>query len=269
VRALLLVSGLAGLVLAGLQLDGVRQSMPVSPATTTTTQPPAAELWASWGPEQRLANVELRRGQTLDAALKLKGFQRGDRVFLRVIKESSELELWLQPAGSPRFQLYHLWPIAVWSGQLGPKQKEGDCQAPEGCYAVTRSRLNPRSRYHLSFDIGYPNAFDQSLKRSGSALMIHGKRVSIGCYAMTDPVIEEIYLLVAAAIAAGQAEVAVQCFPFRMTPERLTAAAGSPWLAFWTELKAAWDLFETTGMPATWRVDDGHYRFTEAAVGSP
>ncbi|MBL9142636.1 MAG: murein L,D-transpeptidase [Verrucomicrobiaceae bacterium] len=210
--------------------------------------------------EQRLADLHSRRTAGVTAALQAQGFALGNAVFLRAIKEGSELELWLRPSTSSAFNLYKKWPIARWSGTLGPKTKEGDHQAPEGFYAFDSKQLNPRSSYHLSFNIGYPNALDQALGRTGSLIMIHGKDVSIGCFAMTDPVIEEIYLIVEAALAAGQPHIDVHCFPFHMTAERMSAVVGIH-RDFWLNLKEGWDRFELTHLPPTWTIQDGRYHF--------
>ena len=123
------------------------------------------------------------------------------------------------------------------SGSLGPKLAEGDHQAPEGFYYVARSGMNPNSRYHLSFDIGYPNTFDRAHRRTGSLIMIHGNRVSIGCFAMTDVSIEEIYTLCAVALTKGQKFFRVHSFPFRMTDERLQKEKENHHYAFWSQLK--------------------------------
>lgn len=202
--------------------------------------------WNKLSPEQRIADVKSRRLSGLAAELDGAGLKPGNPVFLRVMKESSEMEVWLQPTMDGPFQLLKTHPIARWSGLLGPKQKEGDKQAPEGCYGITRRLMHPGSDYHLAMNIGYPNGLDRALGRTGSLIMIHGKDVSVGCFAMTDPVIEEIYLLVDAALDAGQTEVPVHCFPFRMTDKRIAEVVDSPWRGFWLELKAVWDAFEKT-----------------------
>jgi len=173
--------------------------------------------WSQLTPEQRVADVKLRREPTLKQELNAAGLKLGNAVFIRVMKESSEMELWLQPAADKPFQRFKTYTVARWSGTLGPKQKEGDLQAPEGRYGITRRLLHPGSKYHLAMNIGYPNAQDRALGRTGSLIMIHGSNVSLGCFAMTDPVIEEIYLLVDAALTDGQPEVPVHRFPFRMT----------------------------------------------------
>lgn len=200
--------------------------------------------WDKLSPEQRVADVKSRRLSGLAAELAAAGLKPGNPVFLRVMKEGSEMEVWLQPSPDGSFQLFKTHPIARWSGSLGPKQKEGDKQAPEGCYGITRRLMHPGSTYHLAMNIGYPNALDRALQRTGSFIMIHGKDVSVGCFAMTDPVIEEIYLLVDAALDAGQPEVPVHCFPFRMTEQRMAEVVDSPWRASWLDLKAVWDAFE-------------------------
>ncbi len=205
--------------------------------------------------------VVARPAGSLDERLAAAGVRRGDPAFLRVFKESSELEVWLRRDGS--WRRLPVYPICAWSGTLGPKLAEGDRQAPEGFYAVAKGALNPHSKYHLSFNLGYPNAYDRAHGRTGSWLMIHGDCVSIGCYAMTDPAIEEIYGLVEAALDAGQPSVPVHAFPFRMTDGRLRRAAeeGSRWLPFWENLAEGHARFERDGAPPEVGVRDGRYVF--------
>ena len=145
------------------------------------------------------------------------------------------------------------------SGHLGPKLAEGDRQAPEGFYEVDAGALNPESDCHLSFNTGYPNTFDTSLGRTGSWIMVHGSTGSLGCFAMTDPVIEEIYLVCEAALQHGQPSFFVHVFPFRMTEERMLTAATSEWLPFWENLREGYARFEETQVPPAVRLEDGHY----------
>lgn len=222
--------------------------------------PTAPTNWKELTSDQRLADLHARRTADVTTSLASQGFELGDQVFLRAMKESDELEMWLRPPNDNTFKLYKTWPIAARSGALGPKTKEGDEQAPEGFYSFTSQQLNPASSYRLSFNIGYPNAFDQSLNRTGSWIMVHGSNVSVGCFAMTDPVIEEIYLIVEAALAAGQPDIAVHCFPFRMTDERL-ATADAAHRDFWLNLKEGWDRFEQSHVPPAWTVQEGRYHF--------
>lgn len=213
--------------------------------------------------DERVAEVRQRVLPKLTRRLNKDGLKPGSETYVRIFKESAELELWLRPDSSQAFQLFNTWKIACYSGKLGPKEKEGDMQAPEGFYATTRSLLNPRSRFHLSFNIGYPNTYDRSLKRTGGLIMVHGSNVSVGCFAMTDPVIEEIYLLVDAALSNGQPAVPVHVFPFRMTEQRLRLAKERPeekrWLPFWNNLKAGYDVFEATHKPPQIRSGKGVY----------
>jgi len=160
-----------------------------------------------------------------------------------------------------RFVLDRSFDVCTWSGDLGPKLREGDGQSPEGFYFIRPSSLNPNSSYHLSFNLGFPNAYDRAHGRTGSFLMVHGDCVSIGCYAMTDTGIEEIYADVEAAFADGQDFIRVHVFPFEMTEENLEAQRGSLNYAFWENLKTGWDWFERDHIPPNVTVVNKVYRF--------
>lgn len=167
------------------------------------------------------------------------GSDLGRPVFIRIVKEKQQLELWVQ--GAKGWQIKHNYPILAMSGQLGPKTKEGDKQAPEGFYKVTKKLLNPKSRFHLAFNIGYPNAYDQSLNRTGSFIMVHGSKYSIGCFAMGDPAIEEIYTMVATALDKGQAFIPVQIYPFEMDAHRMMTESKNAHYPFWQYLQKGWN----------------------------
>ena len=141
-----------------------------------------------------------------------KGMQPGAPVFVRVFKEESELEVWKQ-RDDGRFYHFKTYPICNWSGEIGPKQSQGDRQAPEGFYTITPTLMNPNSKYYLSFNLGYPNAYDRSWGRTGDSVMVHGNCRSAGCYAMTDALMEEIYGLTREALKAGQSELPASGFP--------------------------------------------------------
>lgn len=194
----------------------------------------------------------------LTAALAAKGLGLGKPLHIRIFKETSELEAWIE-APDGRYRLFKTFPICAYSGGLGPKLKEGDRQSPEGVYEVGRGQLNPNSSYHLSFDLGFPNALDRAHARTGSFLMVHGDCRSVGCYAMTDPGIEEIYLLVEAAQRGGAKVVPVHAFPFRMTEGRLEREQASPWYPFWRDLKVIHDRFEADRRPPRVGVVAGRY----------
>lgn len=192
--------------------------------------------------------------------LENRGLRLGAPIFIRIFKQEAVLELWVRGRDG-RFALFSSYPICYFSGELGPKLRVGDRQSPEGFYTVPASALNPNSSYHLSFNLGYPNAFDRSHGRTGSALMVHGDCVSIGCYAMTDPLIEEIYTLADAALRNGQTAFQVHIFPFRMTAETLARHRRSPWHGFWENLQEGYDLFERDHVPPRVSVRDQRYRF--------
>lgn len=204
----------------------------------------------------------LQTRPAVETALTDKGLRLGSPVFLRILKEEASLEAWvLAPSG--RYELFRAYPICTFSGTLGPKRQEGDLQAPEGFYFVPPGRMNPHSSFHLSFDLGYPNRFDRAHGRTGGYLMVHGACASIGCYAMTDPVIEELWVLMEAAFAAGQRFVRAHAFPFAMTAENRAAHEGSSHAAFWDELAPGWDAFERTRVPPSIEVEDGRYVVSE------
>ena len=201
----------------------------------------------------------------LKADLVTAGFSLGDEAYVRIFKREHLLELWMRGSDG-RYALFRSYEICRYSGGLGPKLAEGDRQAPEGFYRVARKQLNPNSRHHLAFNIGYPNAFDEELGRTGSFLMVHGGCTSIGCYAMTDAQIDEIYAVMEAALDRGQREVDVSIFPFRMTETALQATSGSEWSPFWQNLKQGFDMFEREGAPPRVATCDGTYVFGGEAL---
>lgn len=186
----------------------------------------------------------------------------GDPIFIRIFKEESMLEVWIKP--EHEYVLFKKYPICAYSGHLGPKLKEGDKQAPEGFYSVKTNQLNPNSSYHLSFNLGYPNKYDRAHGRTGSYLMVHGECVSIGCYAMTNPKIEEIYKLVEEALKSGQTSVPVHAFPFYMGDTNMAEHEESRWYEFWMELKEGYDYFEAEKLPPSIKVENKIYTIHEA-----
>ena len=191
--------------------------------------------------------------------LAARDFAMGQPVFMRIFKEEAELEVWMK--NGDQFALFKTYPICNYSGDLGPKLREGDRQSPEGFYFVGKSALNPNSSYHLSFNLGFPNAYDRAKDRTGSYLMVHGDCRSIGCYAMTDAGIEEIYGLGEAALDAGQPFFRVHAFPFRMTDARMARAIADRWYPFWRNLKQGYDAFEERFVPPDVTVNGGKYAF--------
>jgi murein L,D-transpeptidase YafK len=225
-----------------------------SPAPTEPTVPSGPGVEPSPGTPFSPADRERRLAE--------KGLTAGSPVMIRIFKQGSELELWIAREG--RFELFNTYRVCFWSGGLGPKMREGDRQAPEGFYSVGIKQLYPKGRRPRSFDIGYPNTFDRSLARTGSYILVHGGCSSTGCFAMTDPVMDEIYALSERALREGQDRIEVQVFPFRMSQANLAAHAQSQWLAFWLNLKEAYDIFERTHLPPRVSVCDRRYIIRES-----
>lgn len=186
-------------------------------------------------------------------------------MMIRVFKESSELEVWKR-TGTGQYALLKTYPICKWSGALGPKIQEGDYQSPEGFYDVTPALMNPKSNYFLSFNVGFPNKFDQALGRTGTYLMIHGDCKSVGCYAMTDDGIKELYAMVRESFKGGNTSVQLQLLPFRMTDANLARHATSPHAAFWRNLKEGSDLFDASKVPPAVDVCEKRYVFNSTAA---
>jgi murein L,D-transpeptidase YafK len=166
-------------------------------------------------------------------------------ILIRLFKQEAELEVWKQNR-SGKFELLKTYPICRWSGDLGPKVREGDRQAPEGFYTISPAQMNPQSAYYLSFNTGYPNAYDRALGHTGSELMVHGDCSSRGCYAMTDEQIAEIYSLGRESFFGGQKAFQFEAFPFRMTPVNMAKHRNNPNMAFWKMIKEGYDHFEVT-----------------------
>lgn len=207
--------------------------------------------------------TELSRGETpisteTMSMLGRKGMDAGAPIFVRIFKEESELEVW-KARDDGRFYHFKTYPICNWSGNVGPKRATGDKQAPEGFYRVANSQMNPNSQYYLAFNLGYPNAYDRAHGRTGSALMVHGQCKSVGCYAMTDALMEEIYVIAREALRGGQEAFEVHAFPFRMTKQNLARHAGDPNMDFWKTLQQGHDFFERYRMPPSVAVCERRY----------
>ena len=199
--------------------------------------------------------------------LSQKGMDDNAPILVRIFKEESSLEVWKQEESSSRYALLKTYDICKWSGNLGPKVAEGDRQAPEGFYTITPANMNPNSDYYLSFNLGYPNAYDRSHGRTGSHLMVHGACSSAGCYSMNDEQIQEIYTLGRLAFQGGQRDFQVQAFPFRMTPENMARHRNDRNFAFWEMLKQGYDHFEVIRQPPKVDVCGRNYVFNAVAEG--
>ncbi|MFP4470013.1 MAG: L,D-transpeptidase family protein [Bacteroidales bacterium] len=178
---------------------------------------------------------------------------------MRIFKSSRKLEVWIEKKG--RFEHFKDYNICDFSGGLGPKKRRGDRKSPEGFYFVRPNQLNPSSDFHLSFNIGYPNTFDRTSGCTGNAIMVHGNCVSIGCYAMTDPAIEEIWTIITSAFENGQDFFRIHIFPFRMEDQILADHEKNRHYDFWQNLKDGYDFFENHGYPPNVTVQNRRYVF--------
>ncbi|MGP2494220.1 L,D-transpeptidase family protein [Mesorhizobium sp. PUT5] len=199
------------------------------------------------------------------AQMRAKGMNKNAPIMARIFKEENTVEIWKQKTNG-RYDIIATYPICKWSGKLGPKYTEGDRQAPEGFYTVRPAQMNPRSNYHLAFNIGYPNAYDRVNGRTGSNLMVHGACSSSGCYSMNDPQIEEIYAFGRDAFQGGQTEFQIQAFPFRMTAANMARYRNDPNYEFWKMLKVGYDNFELTKVPPKVDVCEKRYVFNQVAA---
>ncbi|MBO1018453.1 L,D-transpeptidase family protein [Methylobacterium sp. SD274] len=177
------------------------------------------------------------------ALMAQKGMATNDPILIRAFKKEAEMEVWKRGANG-QYALLKTFPICRWSGQLGPKTKQGDRQAPEGFYTVTPGQMNPNSSYYLSFDTGYPNTYDRANGRTGNYIMVHGTCSSSGCFAMTDESMGEIYALARDSFAGGQRAFQFQSYPFRMTATNFAKYRNDPNAPFWKNLKEGSDYFE-------------------------
>ncbi len=191
-------------------------------------------------------------------------FDASYRVYFRAFKNEKTLELWVSETAGQAFSLLKTYDICQASGGFGPKRREGDRQVPEGFYQI--NRFNPASKFHLSMGLNYPNTSDlvfADREQPGSDIFIHGGCRSVGCLAMTDDVIKEIYLVASEAKRRGQSTIEVHIFPGKLSDENFEKLiADFPEHSnFWSRLKPGFDFFEKTKMLPRISVDSsGHYQ---------
>lgn len=164
---------------------------------------------------------------------------------IRTYKKEAELEIWKMKSNG-EYALLKTYPMCRWSGQLGPKKREGDMQVPEGFYSIAPGQMNPNSHYYLAFNVGYPNAYDRAYGRTGGNVMVHGVCSSAGCFSMTDEQVADIYAIARDSFRGGQREIQLQSYPFHMTAENMAKFRLDPNLDFWKNLKEGSDHFEVT-----------------------
>ncbi len=231
--------------------------------------------------QDRVVAARKKRGDIVKAAVAAVDVSWPPKaVFLRATKyadtgtDNGVVEVWVgndahfKKGGAPlKLALSH--PICALSGEVGPKRKEGDGQIPEGFYSI--SALNPKSSFHLSLRVDYPNASDRARgkaldasARLGGDIMVHGSCVTIGCIPIQDDQIEEVYLIVSEAIGKKQ-PVPIHIFPRPMTDAALSSllasaerqAAPTTTAELWRELHAGWAAFESSHRVPQVRIDGG------------
>lgn len=199
------------------------------------------------------------------ALMETRGTTKSAPMLIRTFKKEAEFEVWKMKADG-RYALLKTFPMCRWSGQLGPKTREGDRQVPEGFYNITPAQMNPNSNYYLSFNVGYPNAYDRSLGRGGGLIMVHGACSSAGCFSMTDQQIAEIYAIARESFSGGQKTIQMESLPFRMTAENLAKHRLDPNINFWNQLKDGSDNFEVSKLEPKVGVCNRHYVFNAQAA---
>jgi murein L,D-transpeptidase YafK len=213
----------------------------------------SALLSGEAGAADRLARVRQARTADVKALVEKAGLSWPvDQVYLRVFKEERLVELWASNRPRDPMALVKSFPICAASGVLGPKRREGDLQVPEGLYEV--AEFNPFSSYHLALKLSYPNASDRlrsDRQHPGGLIYLHGDCASIGCIAIEDGPVEELYLV---AFDSKRRPLRIDVFPARLTRRWLEAAPAAH-RAFWAELLPAYERFEERRRPPAFTVD--------------
>ncbi|MEO0617988.1 MAG: murein L,D-transpeptidase family protein [Pseudomonadota bacterium] len=217
-----------------------QQNAPAAHSLLQTIQNPVTAAAPTSSIPKRVGWIEGELRKQMQAG----GFTWGAPVHVRIFKAENTLEIWM--ARNDRFARFKSLKICKWSGKLGPKFREGDEQSPEGVYAITRKHLLSRTKNHRAISLDFPNAYDRRHSRTGTYLQIHGGCGSVGCYAMTDRGIEEIYRLLDAALDGGQPRIMAHIFPFRMTEKNLTRRKTHPSHSEWAMLQPIYAAFERT-----------------------
>ncbi len=227
------------------------------------TVEPLGEVVALPETDEAIRSIPPEVRKLLSAELSALDLQLGDPIFIRIFKETRELEVWVRGRDQTEFELYKTMLVCEGAENTGPKSSGAGSRAPEGFYYVSPRHLRPRSRYHFAFDLGYPNRYDRERGRSGSPSYLRGACKGDGSYALTDANMEELYLLAWHAFKNGQPFFRVHCFPFRMTDQRMDEVvdARSEWLDFWANLKEGYDFFEILRYPPNTTLREGNYCF--------
>lgn len=188
-----------------------------------------------------------------------------NKIYLRAFKHERILEVWVQNRVGEPYVKYRDYVFCEFSGELGPKRKQGDEQIPEGFYFI--NEFNPNSNYYLSLGINYPNPSDRKFadsRKPGGDIFIHGDCVTIGCIPLTDDKIMELYWLSVKVRSNGQELIPVHIFPYKFDRSSPYAASsvGYSIKQFWENLRAGYDYFNTYKQPPFVHINnDGTYDF--------
>jgi murein L,D-transpeptidase YafK len=215
-------------------------SLSISAQSFKATQQKAPRVKAAYAEKW-----ELLKSDMLQKGIDPSAFE----ILIRVLKHEKTVEVWLRSKKEKEFKLFKTYNICYYSGELGPKRKQGDGQVPEGYYNI--AVFNPYSSYHLSLGVSYPNASDKIIGKTnlGGDIMIHGNCLSIGCIPITDIYIKELYILAVEARNNGQLTLPVWVFPAKMDEKGMkflsaSYASNEVLIDFWKNLKTGYDLFE-------------------------
>jgi murein L,D-transpeptidase YafK len=222
---------------------------------------PAADAKAVGARTTRWPRTVLAKRSALPAIFRSVGLDYpAVHAVIRVLKRERQLELWAS-GDRKRYRLVKRYAVCAASGVLGPKRRLGDEQVPEGFYSVTS--FNPWSRYHSALVLDYPNRADRiqaGAHDPGNSILIHGKCVSIGCVALEDDDVAELFLAAHDAYRRGRRPIAVQIFPARLDAQgmarlRREHATRPALLEFWSRLQPAFEQLEREGTLTRIRID--------------
>ena len=219
-----------------------------------------------------------RKEDTLQKQFKDKGFNWPAKyMYIRSFKYDSQLEVWIKNERNQPYRLFKTFKVCALAGTLGPKRIEGDYQVPEGFYYI--NEFNPRSNYHLSLGLNYPNPSDRLLSdnyRPGGDIYIHGSCVTVGCIPIKDDQIEELYILAAHSKNAGQDFIPVHIFPIRYSNKKSQeylnqlTKTDTDLKSFAETLENVYEHFEATKqLPVVMVNGDGKYVFANLIKKQP
>lgn len=212
---------------------------------------------------ERVKKAYGEKWETLEKFIRTDGFGDQFSMVINAYKSEGKLEVWLKANTDKNYKLFRTYDFCAHSGTLGPKVIEGDGQTPEGFYYI--NVFNPMSNFHLSLGVNYPNSVDKARtgkdRKTGGDIYIHGNCVTIGCIPLTDEKIKEVYILGVEARNAGQENIPVNIYPFKMTDGNLNkySAQFPAQAGFWKSLQPGYLAFEKNKSQAKVSEVKGNY----------